>query len=70
MARLKTKWVGAGSKRECVRWLPDRHARRVPSFVMDSTGCKTKRKVIQAFGPDVVFEKGEPVPPRLERKVA
>ncbi len=44
------------------RWAADRRARRVPNFVIDLTGLKTKRQIVAKFGEGVVFEKGKPAP--------
>jgi hypothetical protein len=48
---------------EMTRWVADRHARRVPLFVIEMTnGLDTKKKVVARFGPDAAFEKGKPLP--------
>ncbi len=47
---------------EITRWAADRNARRVPNFVIDMTGLKTKKQIVQKFGEGVVFEKGKPAP--------
>jgi len=58
--------VSAGRARrprtELTRWAADRRARRVPNFVIDLTGLKTKKQIVQKYGDGVVFEKGKPVP--------
>jgi hypothetical protein len=47
---------------EITRWAADRRARRVPTFVIDQTGLKTKKQIVAKFGDGVVFEKGKPAP--------
>jgi hypothetical protein len=47
---------------EMTRWVADRNARRVPTFVIEATGLDTKKKIVAKFGEDAVFEKGKPVP--------
>src|SRR4029450_13990589 len=47
---------------EITRWAADRRARRVPNFVIDMTGLKTKKQIAAKFGDGVVFEKGKPAP--------
>ncbi len=44
------------------RWAADRRARRVPNFVIDLTGLKTKKQIVAKYGEGVVFEKGKPAP--------
>jgi hypothetical protein len=47
---------------EISRWAADRRARRVPNFVIDLTGLKTKRQIVQKYGEGASFEKGKPAP--------
>ena len=47
---------------EMSRWAADRRARRVPNFVIDLTGLKTKKQIVARYGDGVVFEKGKPAP--------
>jgi hypothetical protein len=47
---------------EITRWAADRRARRVPNFVIDMTGLKTKKQIVARYGDGVVFEKGKPTP--------
>ncbi len=47
---------------EITRWAADRRARRVPNFVIDATGLKTKKQIVAKYGEGVVFEKGRPLP--------
>jgi hypothetical protein len=44
------------------RWAADRRARRVPNFVIDLTGLKTKKQIVAKYGEGVTFEKGKPTP--------
>jgi len=52
----------ARPRAELTRWAADRRARRVPNFVIELTGLKTKKQVVAKFGDGVVFEKGKPAP--------
>jgi hypothetical protein len=47
---------------ELTRWVADRRARRVPTFVIEATGLKTKKAIVAKYGDGVVFEKGKPAP--------
>ncbi len=47
---------------DITRWAADRRARRVPNFVIDLTGLKTKKQIVAKYGDGVVFEKGKPAP--------
>jgi len=49
---------------EITRWVADRRARRVPNFVIEQTGLKTKKAIVARFGADAAFEKGKPLPPK------
>ena len=54
---------GRGRPRgEITRWAADRRARRVPNFVIEMTGLKTKKQIVAKYGEGVVFEKGKPSP--------
>jgi len=44
------------------RWVADRRARRVPNFVIEQTGMKTKKQIVAKFGENAAFEKGKPLP--------
>jgi hypothetical protein len=44
------------------RWTADRRARRVPNFVIEATGLKTKKQIVAKYGDGVAFEKGKPAP--------
>ncbi len=48
---------------EMTKWIADRRARRVPTFVIEMTGgLDTKKKIVARFGENAVFEKGKPLP--------
>jgi len=47
---------------EITRWAADRRARRVPTFVIEVTGLKTKKAIVAKYGDGVIFEKGKPAP--------
>ena len=47
---------------EMTRWVADRRARRVPKFVIESTGLDTKKKIVAKFGEGAAFERGKPLP--------
>ncbi|MFT3915954.1 MAG: hypothetical protein QM704_18180 [Anaeromyxobacteraceae bacterium] len=55
---------------EITRWIADRRARRVPNFVIDATGLKTKKAIVARFGEDAAFEKGKPLPPKAKNASA
>ncbi len=50
------------ARTEMSRWAADRRARRVPNFVIDMTGLKTKKQIVAKYGDGVVFEKGKALP--------
>lgn len=53
----------ARSRQEITRWVADRRARRVPTFVIEMTGgIDTKKKIVAKFGANAAFEKGKPLP--------
>ena len=48
---------------ELTKWVADRRARRVPTFVIELTGgLDTKKKIVAKYGENVAFEKGKPAP--------
>ena len=50
-------------RQELTKWVADRRARRVPTFVIELTGgLDTKKRIVAKFGEGAVFEKGKPVP--------
>jgi hypothetical protein len=52
----------AAPRAELSRWVADRRARRVPNFVIEQTGLKTKKAIVAKFGDNASFEKGKPAP--------
>ena len=53
---------GARVRADISKWAADRRARRVPNFVIELTGLKTKKQIVQKYGENVVFEKGKAAP--------
>lgn len=53
---------GGRARADISKWTADRRARRVPNFVIEMTGLKTKKQIVQKFGENVVFEKGKAAP--------
>jgi len=49
--------------RKVTSWVADRAAKRVPNFVIDLTGLKTKRDIVEKYGDGAAFEVGQPLPP-------
>jgi len=44
-------------------WVADNKARRVPTWAIEMTGgLKTKKAIVERFGPDARFEVGKPLP--------
>jgi hypothetical protein len=59
----KVRGARARSRRELTRWVADKRARRVPTFVIEMTGgLDTKKRIVAKFGVDATFEKGKPLP--------
>jgi hypothetical protein len=56
------KGAAARPRAELTRWVADRRARRVPTFVIEQTGLKTKKGIVAKYGENVTFEKGKPAP--------
>lgn len=50
------------SRGDITRWSADRRARRVPNFVIEMTGLKTKKQIVHKYGDGVTFEKGKTAP--------
>jgi hypothetical protein len=49
--------------KEMTKWVADRRARRVPTFVIEMTGgIDTKKKIVARYGDNAAFEKGKPPP--------
>jgi hypothetical protein len=48
---------------EITKWVADKKARRVPTFVIELTGgLDTKKKIVAKYGENAIFEKGNPAP--------
>jgi hypothetical protein len=47
---------------DLTKWVADRNARRVPTFVIEATGLDTKKKIVARYGENATFEKGKPLP--------
>ena len=60
--RRRANGRASRARGEISRWAADRRARRVPNFVIDLTGLKTKKQIVAKYGDGVVFEKGKPAP--------
>jgi hypothetical protein len=59
----RAKAARARPRQELTRWVADRRARRVPTFVIEMTGgIDTKKKIVAKFGEGAAFEKGKPLP--------
>jgi hypothetical protein len=58
----RRRGAGTRPRAEITRWAADRRARRVPTFVIELTGLKTKKAIVGKYGDGVVFEKGKPAP--------
>jgi hypothetical protein len=56
------KGRSARPRAELTRWVADRRARRVPTFVIELTGLKTKKAIVARYGDNAAFEKGKPAP--------
>jgi hypothetical protein len=52
----------ARPRQQITRWAADRRARRVPNFVIELTGLRTKKQIVAKYGEGVVFEQGKPAP--------
>jgi hypothetical protein len=70
----KRRRRASGAKRsargEMTRWVADKRARRVPTFVIEATGLDTKKKIVAKYGENAVFQKGKPLPPQAEKSSA
>jgi hypothetical protein len=63
---VRVRGGGASARRarrgEITKWVADNRARRVPNFVIETTGLDTKKKIVAKYGPGAAFEKGKPAP--------
>jgi hypothetical protein len=53
---------GRPARTEITKWVADRRARRLPTFVIEATGLDTKKKIVARYGANAAFEKGKPAP--------
>jgi hypothetical protein len=60
--RARKAAVRSAPRAELNRWVADKRARRVPNFVIEQTGLKTKKQIVAKFGDNASFEKGKPAP--------
>jgi hypothetical protein len=60
--RARKGAVRSAPRAELNRWVADKRARRVPNFVIEQTGLKTKKQIVAKFGDNASFEKGKPAP--------
>ncbi len=56
----------ARARTEMTRWVADRRARRVPTFVIEATGLDTKKKIVAKYGENAKFEKDKALPKLIE----
>jgi len=62
-ATVRTRANGkARARTEITRWVADRRARRVPTFVIEATGLDTKKKIVAKYGENANFEKEKALP--------
>jgi hypothetical protein len=47
------------------KWTADVRARRVPNFVIEATGLKTKKQIVKKYG-EATFTKGKALPKALK----
>ena len=59
---VAAKRTARGKARDITKWVADRRARRVPTFVIEATGLDTKKKIVAKFGENSTFEKGKALP--------
>jgi hypothetical protein len=57
--------VRGSARPELAKWVADRRARRVPNFVIEQTGIKTKKQIVARYGDGATFEKGK-TPPKAK----
>ncbi len=60
--RRRVRSIRRNPRVELTKWVPDRRARRVPTFVIEATGLDTKKKIVAKYGANAVFKKGKPLP--------
>jgi hypothetical protein len=63
-ARAVVRRPRRSPREEITKWVADRSARRVPTFVIELTGgLDTKKRIIAKYGENAAFERGKPLPP-------
>jgi hypothetical protein len=70
-ARVTVRRPRRSPREEITKWVADRSARRVPTFVIELTGgLDTKKRIIAKYGENAAFEKGSPrrQPRRLPKR--
>jgi len=60
-------WKLPSQRGEITRWAADARARKVPTFVIEQTGIRTKAGIVAKYGENATFEKGKP-PPKSARE--
>jgi Arc/MetJ family transcription regulator len=61
---------GRPARTEITRWVADRRARRLPTFVIEATGLDTKKEIVARYGRNAAFTKGKPLPVAKSRAEA
>ncbi len=61
-AKARGAQLRGAPRAELEKWVADRRARRVPNFVIEQTGLKTKKQIVAKYGDNATFEKGKAVP--------
>ena len=65
--RVRGPYRRARTRTEITRWVADRRARRVPTFVIELTGgIDTKKRIVAKYGENAAFEKGKPAPKTIK----
>jgi hypothetical protein len=52
----------ATGAKKVTHWVADKFARRVPNFVLESTGLPDKKSIVAKYGDGATFELGKPAP--------
>ncbi|BDG05129.1 hypothetical protein [Anaeromyxobacter oryzae] len=66
-ARPARAAAASRSRKDLSRWVADRRARRVPNFVIELTGLRTKKEIVARYGGGAAFEKGKNLPKLVTR---
>jgi hypothetical protein len=67
--RSRSPRRGRSARSEITKWIADRRARRVPTFVIEATGLERKKDIVARYGANVAFEKGKSAPSPVDRAV-